>query len=235
MALLLTGCVGLLVFSIACALSVWAPSAKAADYIPPCVTTPTLYPVPVAVRIDQYPAQVKGGTCGSYIVGYSAAGVVGGYWCQADKTKRAFPVMGAARWADVTPAMIADLASIPLAADPGEAARLFQVKYVTVSFWNMPDVVCEPATDWRVRFNAAEPPILAPPPVGGVWHTASTGNRIWVAANGKLVAPVAPARSAAPGALCDCVRTKIPIGSVTYCALPAPALANEVTSCKADP
>lgn len=205
--------------------------AKAADFIPPCVTTPTLYPVPVPARIDGYPAQVAGGKCGPYIIGYSAAGVVGGYWCQPDKTKRAFAVLGAARWGAVTPAMLASLASIPLAADPGEAARVHRATYVTTSFWNMPDVVCEPATDWRVRFNAAEPPILAPPPAGGIWKTPATGNRIWVATATKLVAPVAPARSATPLTLCDCSLLRILVGTVTYCPLPG-APTTEVTSCK---
>jgi hypothetical protein len=205
-------------------------TAHAGDYIPPCVTTPTLYPVPVPARIDDYPAQVAGGKCGPYIIGYSAAGVVGGYWCQPDKTKRAFAVLGAARWSAVTPAMLASLASIPLAADPGEAARVHRATYVTTSFWNMPDVVCEPATDWRVRFNAAEPPILpAPPPV--VWRTPATGSGTIYLTVGTKLGSIVAGKKAPPNTACACPTPPITYYTGTYCPL-ASGPTTEVTLCR---
>ena len=160
------GAVGGLMRALLLSLLIASFPAWASDYIPPCGTTPTLYPVPVPARIEGLPSQAVGGSCGPYIVGWSANGVVGGYWCQADKTKRALPIMGAARPADFVkyPAMLADLALIPMAPDPGEAGRAFRAKYVDESIYNMVDVICPPHTDWIARFNAAEPPILAPPP-----------------------------------------------------------------------
>jgi hypothetical protein len=220
-------------------LLVFVEQAGAGDYILPCTGTLPPRPAPAAVRVDEFPAQITrsaqapAGTCGSYIADSNANGIVFGYWCQTAPDKTPRPWMWAVRWSALSPDMAASFLAIKLAADPGEAARLHQVKYATMSFWDMADVWCEPASsDWRVRFNAAQPIVQALSPA--VWKTALTGNRIWNASGGKLVSQVSPARSAVPNTLCDCVVTKLSIGSVTYCALPA-APASEVTSCRLTP
>jgi len=220
-------------------LLVFVEQAGAGDYILPCTGTQGPLATPAPSRVNGLPAQVRTlpaqtrmAVCGSYIVGYASTGVVGGYWCQAAPDKQPYPVFGAARWNVFTAEMLADLASIPLASDPGEAARLFQAKHVTTNFYNMCDVWGHPSTDWRQRFNAAMPIVQAPSPA--VWKTVLTGNRMWNAAGGKLVSQVSPARFATPDTPCDCAVTKLSIGTVTYCALPA-APASEVTSCRLVP
>jgi hypothetical protein len=173
------------------ALLLTALPAQAFEYILPCTGTQGPLPTPVPTRVSVMPAQVKGGTCGSYILGYAPTGVVGGYWCQAAPDRQPYPVMGAARWSVFTPQMLAELAAIPLASDPGEAARLFQVAYATTNFYNLCDVWGHPDTDWRVRFNAAMPTVVQPPPITSLYvvtkRTGSTTQNTYNYVNGKRI------------------------------------------------
>ena len=210
--------------------------ATAGDFILPCTGTLPPRPAPTAVRVDEFPAQITpatpkiGGTCGSYIADANAAGIAFGYWCQTAPDKTPRPWMWAVRWSSLTPEMMASFLAIKLAADPGEAARLHQVKYATMSFWDMADVWCEPASDWRVRFNAAQPVVQAPPPPAA-WRTPATGSgTIYIAAGARLGSIVA-GRKAPPNTACTCPATPIVYYGGTFCPLTT-GPATEVTLCR---
>lgn len=189
-----------------------APPAKPADL------TPHAMPKGYAYSLS---------SCTLPVVGWSPNGWAVGWGCR-DGTKvytRTFAV----RHSAVTADMAASFAAIPFAADPKAAAQAHWARFGTEHFDAMADVWCEPASDWRLRFNAAVAPLFDVPPAT-VWRTPASGSGTLYAVVNGARSNIIPARRAPPGALCDCTTPIVALGA-SFCPLASGPPA-EVTLCR---
>lgn len=194
-----------------------------------CTGTQGPLPKPAAVAPKYMP---KGYTysmasCTIPIVGIADTGLVVGWACSLPDADP-YVYFAACRHPTCgNKEMMLSAAAIPVAADPREAWRQHQEKYVTENFFNMCDVWGHPSTDWRDRFMAATDSMFPPPvpPAVDRWVVAKSGTATTRTA--YLVNPLTLKRGVADGQVrigdaCDCQAFKSVEGSivqVTYCAV----------------
>jgi hypothetical protein len=160
--------------------------------------------------------------CGPAMLEANAVGGAAAYYC---RQPGGAPVLYlyAVRWSAVTPAMVADFAALGLPGDNAERIRAMQATYQTSNVYDM----CDVWGPMRERINAAMP-VVDPQ----IYKTPTTGTlTLYTVANGVRSGIVA-GRKAPAGAACDCNASKLAVGTLTYCALPAPASNSEVTLCQ---
>jgi len=153
--------------------------------------------------------------------------MVAGYWCQSSPDATPRPVLGAAEWSAI-PGLLLDLASIPLAADQQEAARLLQAKHQTTNFYNMCHVWGD-AGNWRERFNAAMPAVRPPPTT--TWQTPATGTGTIYRAAGTKLGAVVVGKKAPASTPCNASVTPIMYYGGAFLPL-ASGPVDEVTLCR---